>query len=88
MVVSPGEDNPRRNDGARCQLFQADDIVETCRELAARGVEFTEERSRQPWGWSAVFKDDEGHLFHLGQRWGRPLKRGRQVENENHSLLG
>ncbi|WP_188191353.1 VOC family protein [Nonomuraea sp. SYSU D8015] len=49
-------------------LFQADDIVKTHEELAARGVEFTQEPQQQPWGWSAVFKDDEGHLFHLGQR--------------------
>ncbi|WP_043627099.1 VOC family protein [Nonomuraea candida] len=49
-------------------MFHADDIVKTHEELVARGVEFTQPPSRQPWGWSAVFKDDEGHLFHLGQR--------------------
>ena len=49
-------------------MFHADDIVATHAELAGRGVEFTQEPTRQPWGWSAVFKDDEGHLFHLGQR--------------------
>ncbi|MGN9837013.1 VOC family protein [Nonomuraea sp. H19] len=48
-------------------LFQADDIVKAHRELAARGVEFSQEPKQEPWGWSAVFKDDEGHLFHLGQ---------------------
>ncbi|TDC99717.1 glyoxalase [Nonomuraea deserti] len=49
-------------------LFQADDIVRTHEELVARGVEFVHEPQHQPWGWSAVFKDDEGHQFHLGQR--------------------
>ncbi|TMR21104.1 hypothetical protein ETD86_16635 [Nonomuraea turkmeniaca] len=49
-------------------LFHADDIVKTHEELAARGVEFTQAPTQQPWGWSAVFKDDEGNLFHLGQR--------------------
>ncbi|MEV0382113.1 VOC family protein [Nonomuraea sp. NPDC050643] len=49
-------------------MFQADDIVETHKELVARGVEFAQEPVRQPWGWSAVFRDDDGHLFHLGQR--------------------
>ncbi|TDD17177.1 VOC family protein [Nonomuraea diastatica] len=49
-------------------LFQADDIVRTHEELVARGVEFVQEPQRQPWGRSAVFKDDEGHQFHLGQR--------------------
>ena len=49
-------------------LFHADDLVKEHAELVARGVEFTEAPTRQPWGWSAVFKDPEGHLFHLGQR--------------------
>ncbi|WP_171074957.1 VOC family protein [Nonomuraea basaltis] len=49
-------------------LFQADDIVKTHAELVARGVAFTQPPKQEPWGWSAVFKDDEGHLFHLGQR--------------------
>ncbi|NRQ36599.1 hypothetical protein HII36_32905 [Nonomuraea sp. NN258] len=49
-------------------LFHADDIVKTYEELSARGVEFTQPPKQEPWGWSALFKDDEGHLFHLGQR--------------------
>jgi catechol 2,3-dioxygenase-like lactoylglutathione lyase family enzyme len=49
-------------------LFQADDILKTHAELVARGVEFTQEPKQEPWGWSAVFKDDAGHLFHLSQR--------------------
>jgi catechol 2,3-dioxygenase-like lactoylglutathione lyase family enzyme len=49
-------------------LFQADDIVRTHEELAARGVEFTQPPKQEPWGWSAVFKDDEGNLYHLGRR--------------------
>jgi catechol 2,3-dioxygenase-like lactoylglutathione lyase family enzyme len=49
-------------------LFQADDIVRTHEELVARGVEFTQPPKQEPWGWSAVFKDDEGNLYHLGRR--------------------
>ncbi|MEV0619433.1 VOC family protein [Nonomuraea sp. NPDC050404] len=49
-------------------LFQADDIVKTHEELVGRGVEFTQAPSHEPWGWTAVFKDDDGNLFHLGQR--------------------
>ncbi|MDP4505544.1 VOC family protein [Nonomuraea turcica] len=49
-------------------LFEADDIVKTHEELAARGVEFTQAPKQEPWGWSAVFKDEDGNLFHLGQR--------------------
>ncbi|MER6950488.1 VOC family protein [Nonomuraea sp. NPDC000554] len=49
-------------------LFHADDIVKAHEELSARGVEFTQPPKQEHWGWSAVFKDDEGNLFHLGQR--------------------
>ncbi|QFY06499.1 hypothetical protein GBF35_07220 [Nonomuraea phyllanthi] len=49
-------------------LFEADDIVTTYEELRARGVEFTRAPEQEPWGWSAVFEDPEGHRFHLGQR--------------------
>jgi hypothetical protein len=40
----------------------------TVRLLAARGVEFAEEPSRQFWGWWAVFKDPDGNSYGLGQR--------------------
>ncbi|MEV0582024.1 VOC family protein [Nonomuraea sp. NPDC050310] len=49
-------------------LFEADDLVKTHEELAGRGVEFVTEPKQEPWGWSSTFKDNEGHLFHLGQR--------------------
>ena len=49
-------------------LFECDDIQATHRQLAGRGVEFTEEPSRQFWGWWAVFKDPDGNSYGLGQR--------------------
>jgi catechol 2,3-dioxygenase-like lactoylglutathione lyase family enzyme len=49
-------------------LFECDDIQATHKELAARGVEFAEEPSRQFWGWWAVFKDPDGNSYGLGQR--------------------
>jgi catechol 2,3-dioxygenase-like lactoylglutathione lyase family enzyme len=51
-------------------LSECDDIQTTHRQLAARGVEFTEEPSRQFWGWWAVFKDPDGNSYGLGQRGG------------------
>jgi catechol 2,3-dioxygenase-like lactoylglutathione lyase family enzyme len=51
-------------------LFECDDIQATHRQLAGRGVAFTEEPSRQFWGWWAVFKDPDGNSFGLGQRGG------------------
>ncbi|WP_049574415.1 VOC family protein [Nonomuraea sp. SBT364] len=49
-------------------LFQDDDLVAAYERLSANGVEFTMPPKQEPWGWSAVFTDDEGHRFHLGQR--------------------
>jgi len=51
-------------------LFDCDDIQATHKQLAARGVEFVEEPSRQSWGWWAVFKDPDGNSYGLGQRGG------------------
>ena len=51
-------------------LFECDDIQATHQQLAAGGVEFAEEPSRQFWGWWAVFKDPDGNSYGLGQRGG------------------
>ena len=51
-------------------LFECDDIQATHKQLAAHGVEFAEEPSRQFWGWWAVFKDPDGNSYGLGQRGG------------------
>ncbi len=50
-------------------VFEPDDIDATYRELAARGVEFTEPPADQPWGGTqAQFKDQDGNTFVLVQR--------------------
>ncbi|MFI9553807.1 VOC family protein [Nonomuraea endophytica] len=49
-------------------LFDTEDIVKTHEDLAARGVPFDAPPTEEPWGWSAVFLDNEGHRFHLSQR--------------------
>jgi len=48
--------------------LEADDVEATWRELAARGVTFTEEPNRQPWGIQAQFVDQDGNGFVLGER--------------------
>ena len=35
--------------------------------LKARGVEFTQPPTRQPWGTEARFSDQDGHIFQLHQ---------------------
>jgi catechol 2,3-dioxygenase-like lactoylglutathione lyase family enzyme len=50
-------------------VFEPDDINATYQELSARGVEFTEPPTAQPWGGvQALFKDQDGNTFVLVQR--------------------
>jgi predicted enzyme related to lactoylglutathione lyase len=42
-----------------------DDVEATYRQLRERGVEFTAEPQKQPWGTFAVFKDPDGNQFVL-----------------------
>lgn len=49
-------------------VFAPDDIDATYQELTARGVEFTEPPTRQPWGVQAQFVDQDGNGFVLVQR--------------------
>ncbi len=45
--------------------FGCDDVEATHRQLSARGVEFVEPPTAQPWGTFAKFRDSEGNLFVL-----------------------
>ena len=50
-------------------VLEPDDIDATYEELSARGVEFTEPPTDQPWGGrQALFKDQDGNTFVLVQR--------------------
>ena len=49
-------------------VFTTDDIQATYEELRGRGVYFTEEPTRQPWGMmQALFEDQDGNGFVLVQ---------------------
>ena len=45
--------------------FLADDVKETCGELAAKGVVFIKEPQEADWGISAIFADPDGNQFVL-----------------------
>jgi predicted enzyme related to lactoylglutathione lyase len=45
-----------------------DDVKKTYEELKARGVEFTQPPTEQPWGTFAKFKDADGNQFVLSSR--------------------
>ena len=47
-------------------VFTADDVEKTYEELAARGVEFTQKPTKEPWGGTqALFKDPDGNTYSL-----------------------
>ena len=48
--------------------FVADDVMETCRELAAKGVTFIQEPKQADWGTAAVIADPDGNQFVLGSK--------------------
>jgi catechol 2,3-dioxygenase-like lactoylglutathione lyase family enzyme len=48
--------------------FWTDDVEGTYRELKAKGVEFTAEPTKQPWGTFAIFKDLDGNMFVMGTK--------------------
>lgn len=49
-------------------VLSSDDIQATYKELAAKGVHFTEPPTRQPWGMmQALFEDQDGNGYVLVQ---------------------
>ena len=49
-------------------VLECDDIRKTYEQLKAKGVEFKGEPKEQPYGVEAVFKDDSGNFWSLGQK--------------------
>jgi lactoylglutathione lyase len=47
-------------------VFYTDDLQQTHKELAARGVRFPVAPVQQPFGWWSVFEDPDGNRFALG----------------------
>jgi predicted enzyme related to lactoylglutathione lyase len=46
-------------------LLYPDDFDKTVQELKNRGVQFTQEPKKEPWGTYAMFKDPDGNEFWL-----------------------
>ena len=68
-VVDPADEKMRGLVGRPTGFgFCVEDLVEAHRELAARGVQFVMEPTRQPWGgFLATFADPDGNIFYLDQ---------------------
>lgn len=48
-------------------VLETDDIHREYQELSAKGVKFKGEPKEQPYGIEAVFQDDSGNYWSLGQ---------------------
>lgn len=60
--------HPRRKDLPESKVFfRSDDVVYTYQVLAARGVRFPVSPVKDQSGWWAVFEDDEGVRYGLGE---------------------
>ncbi len=49
-------------------VFECNDLLATYEELKIKGVEFTKEPTQEFYGFEALFKDDSGNWFSLGQK--------------------
>lgn len=49
-------------------VFECNDIYATYEELKAKGVEFSKEPTQEFYGLEALFRDDSGNWFSLGQK--------------------
>jgi predicted enzyme related to lactoylglutathione lyase len=72
LVLSPRQpDEPRRTVSDQLPhsdlFFNCSDIESTYSELSARGVRFPLPPARQHFGWWALFEDNEGTRYALGQ---------------------
>ena len=49
-------------------VFECNDLLATYEELSSKGVEFTKPPTQEFYGFEALFKDDSGNWFSLGQK--------------------
>ena len=49
-------------------VFECNDLNATYEELSAKGVQFTKPPTKEFYGYEALFKDDSGNWFSLGQK--------------------
>jgi len=49
-------------------VFECDDLLATYEELKAKGVEFSKPPTKEFYAFEALFKDDSGNWFSLGEK--------------------
>ena len=67
--IDPADEQSRGLVGRHTGVgFAVSDLVSTHAELRERGVEFSMEPEKQPWGgFMALFADPDGNLYYLDQ---------------------
>lgn len=68
LVLFTPDGHEDRIGGFQPVTFQTADVQKTYDLLAARGVEFVDPPTVQPWGTHATFKDSEGNEFVLSSK--------------------
>jgi catechol 2,3-dioxygenase-like lactoylglutathione lyase family enzyme len=53
-------------------IFECNDLLATYQELKAKGVKFTKEPTKEFYGYEALFTDDSGNWFSIGQKSDNP----------------
>lgn len=51
-------------------VLECDDLIATYEEMKSKGVEFTKPPTKEFYKFEAVFKDDSGNWFSLGEKAG------------------
>jgi predicted enzyme related to lactoylglutathione lyase len=77
MATAPGENLSEEASAALRELlargvlgggvFTTDDLKRDYEQMVAKGVEFAQEPTEQPYGFAAVFKDDSGNFFSFNE---------------------
>ena len=49
-------------------VFECNDLLATYEELKSKGVEFSKPPTREFYGFEALFRDDSGNWFSLGEK--------------------
>lgn len=71
MFTKEGAEHMRelvRNGTFGFGVFECNDLLATYEELKAKGVEFTKAPKKEFYGFEALFKDDSGNWFSLGEK--------------------
>jgi catechol 2,3-dioxygenase-like lactoylglutathione lyase family enzyme len=68
LVLFTPKGHEERIGGFSNVTFLADDVQRTYEELRARGVEFVQPAKTEPWGTSAIMKDQDGNVFVISSK--------------------